>query len=223
VTLRFAEIYQGTPADSDTDADQTGQRVFDVTTEGQTVLDDYDVYAEAGDSLTAVDETYAVEVTDGTLNIGFNATGPDAADNAKISAIEVTKVDAGNTAPTIEPIQNQTVTEGESTAVDVNTSDADGDSVSLSLSGAPSFASLSDDDGGGHGTRRLAPGTGEVMLAEADCTRVGESVATVEVVVTDGSGTRLATARGTYKMGGDSADSAWSEGTPSVREDSDGE
>jgi len=69
----------------------------------------------------------------------------------------------------------------------------------------------------------LAPGTGEVMLAEADCTRVGESVATVEVVVTDGSGTRLTTARGTYKTGGDSADSAWSEGTPSVRDDSDGE
>jgi uncharacterized protein (TIGR00369 family) len=55
----------------------------------------------------------------------------------------------------------------------------------------------------------LAPGTGEVLLAEADCTRVGESVATVDVVVTDGGGERLATARGTYKTGGDSSDSAW--------------
>jgi uncharacterized protein (TIGR00369 family) len=55
----------------------------------------------------------------------------------------------------------------------------------------------------------LAPGTGDVMLGEADCTRVGESVATVDVVITDGDGQRLATARGTYKTGGDSSDSAW--------------
>jgi uncharacterized protein (TIGR00369 family) len=55
----------------------------------------------------------------------------------------------------------------------------------------------------------LAPGTGEVMLAEADCARVGESVATVDVVITDGEDRRLATARGTYKTGGDSSDSAW--------------
>jgi uncharacterized protein (TIGR00369 family) len=65
----------------------------------------------------------------------------------------------------------------------------------------------------------LAPGTGEVMLAEADCARVGESVATVDVVITDGDGERLATARGTYKTGGDSSDSAWSEGTPSIRDE----
>ncbi len=65
----------------------------------------------------------------------------------------------------------------------------------------------------------LAPGTGEVMLAEADCARVGESVATVDVVVTDGEGTRLATARGSYKTGGDSTDSAWSEGAPRIREE----
>lgn len=64
----------------------------------------------------------------------------------------------------------------------------------------------------------LAPGTGEVMLAEADCARVGESVATVDVVVTDGDGERLATARGTYKTGGDASDSAWSEGTPNIRD-----
>jgi Thioesterase superfamily. len=65
----------------------------------------------------------------------------------------------------------------------------------------------------------LAPGTGEVMLAEADCTRVGESVATVDVVIMDADGERLATARGTYKTGGDSSDSAWSEGTPSIRDE----
>jgi len=146
VTLQFAEIYQGTPPDTDTDADQTGQRVFDVTTEGQTVLDDYDIYAETGDSLTAIDETYTVEVTDGTLNVGFNATGDDAADNAKISAIKVAAIDdsGDNTAPAIDAIADQSVVSGENVNVSVSTSDDDGDSVSLSLSQSPEFVTLAD-------------------------------------------------------------------------------
>jgi hypothetical protein len=177
VTLKFAEIYQGAaPGDDDTDADQTGQRVFDVTTEGQEVLDNYDVYAEAGDSLTAVDETYTVEVTDGTLNIGFDATDPDNSDNAKISAITVVAVD---TAPTVDAISDQTVTEGETLDVSVSASDADsGDTPSLSLGSAPGFASITD-AGDGTGTVTLAPTAG----AAAD------SPYTVEVVADDGTTT----------------------------------
>ena len=182
VTLEFAEIYQGAaPGDDDTDADQTGQRLFDVTTEGQTVLDDYDVYAEAGDSLTAVDETYTIEVTDGTLDIGFNATGPDAADNAKISAIRVAEADTGgeNTPPTVDAISDQTVSEGDSAAVDVTASDADsGDTPGLSLGSAPGFVSITD-DGDGTGTITLAPTAGA-----AD-----DSPYTVEVVADDGTTT----------------------------------
>jgi hypothetical protein len=182
VTLQFAEIYQGAaPGDTDTDADQTGQRVFDVTTEGQEVLDNYDPYAEAGDSLTAVDETYTVEVTDGTLNVGFDATDDDNADNAKISAIKVVSVDDGgsNTAPAVDPISDQTVTEGETLDVSVTASDDDsGDTPSLSLGSAPGFAGISD-DGDGTGTVTLAPTVG----AAAD------SPYTVEVVADDGTTT----------------------------------
>ena len=198
VTLKFAEIYQGTPPDSDTDADQTGQRVFDVTTEGQTVLDDYDVYAETGDSLTAVDETYTVEVTDGTLNVGFDATGDDAADNAKISAIEVVEADTGgdNTAPTVDAISDQTVTEGETLDVSVTASDADsGDTPSLSLGSAPGFASITD-NGDGTGTITLEPSTDAAA----------NSPYTVEVVADDGTTTTTESFQVTVEPAGTGGD-----------------
>ena len=199
VTLKFAEIYQGAaPGDDDTDADQTGQRVFDVTTEGQTVLNNYDIYAEAGDSLTAVDETYTVEVTDGTLNVGFDATGDDAADNAKISAIKVVKTDSGgdNTPPTVDAIADQTVTEDETLDVSVSASDADsGDTPSLSLGSAPGFASITD-AGDGTGTITLAPTAG----AAAD------SPYTVEVVADDGTTTTTESFQVTVESAGTGGD-----------------
>jgi uncharacterized protein (TIGR00369 family) len=69
----------------------------------------------------------------------------------------------------------------------------------------------------------LKPATGGVMLAEADAVRIGESVATVDVTVTDGDDRTLATARGTYKTGGDATDSAWSEGEPRLSRDDEDE
>ena len=55
----------------------------------------------------------------------------------------------------------------------------------------------------------LAPATGGRLRAEAEVVRNGNNVATVEVDVTDGEGTDIATARGTYKSGGGTGDSAW--------------
>ena len=142
VTLHFAELYQGVANNGG-----EGDRVFDASIEGQTVLDDYDIIAEAGAPQTAITETFTAEVTDGELNIAFDAQGDDGVDNAKISAIEITPVEAPNTAPTIESIDDQTVVEGDSTTVPVTTSDVDGDSVSLSLSqSSPDFVSLSNGD-----------------------------------------------------------------------------
>jgi len=97
VTLRFAEIYQGVASndapDSDgpSDGSQENDRLFSVTVEGQEVLTDYDIYSEVG-PLTATDKTYTVEVTDGTLNVGFAATN----DNAKLSAISVESLEEGD-------------------------------------------------------------------------------------------------------------------------------
>lgn len=70
----------------------------------------------------------------------------------------------------------------------------------------------------------LAPGTGETMLATGEVVRFGESVATVDVTVTDEEDRRLATARGTYKTGGDPEGSAWSDEHDETRlSDADGE
>ncbi|WP_435195891.1 PaaI family thioesterase [Natronomonas sp. EA1] len=55
----------------------------------------------------------------------------------------------------------------------------------------------------------LAPATGEELHAVADVVRVGNSVATVDIEVTDGSGTAIATARGVYKTGGGEGDTPW--------------
>ena len=58
----------------------------------------------------------------------------------------------------------------------------------------------------------LAPATGEELHAEADVVRNGNSVATVDVVVTDGEGTHIAEARGVYKTGGGEEDTPWTKG-----------
>ncbi|WP_161631430.1 malectin domain-containing carbohydrate-binding protein [Candidatus Halobonum tyrrellensis] len=85
VDLSFAELYQGVATDGG-----AGARVFNVSVEGQQVLNDYDIYAETGGAHAAVTETVTVEVTDGELNAEFTTV----ADNAKVSAIEVSR--AGN-------------------------------------------------------------------------------------------------------------------------------
>jgi hypothetical protein len=75
VTLHFAEIYFNAP----------GQRVFDVSIEGQTVLQNFDIWAVAG-QFAAVQRTFVVTVTDGVLNI-VGTAGPNY--QAKFSAIQV--------------------------------------------------------------------------------------------------------------------------------------
>lgn len=50
---------------------EPGQRVFDVQAEGQMMLDDYDVRAQAGAAWSAVHGSFTIDVTDGTLNLDF--------------------------------------------------------------------------------------------------------------------------------------------------------
>ena len=74
VTLKFAEIY----------FTSVGQRVFNVSIEGKTVLSNLDIVAKVGPR-TAYDVTLPVTVSDGVLNINFSSV----VDNAKISGIKV--------------------------------------------------------------------------------------------------------------------------------------
>ena len=82
VDLRFAEIV----------AKKAGARVFTVSIEGQPVLSSLDVYAQAGRN-AALDQTFEVDVTDGHLDITFNA---QRGDQPFISAILVTEVPPGS-------------------------------------------------------------------------------------------------------------------------------
>ena len=80
VSLHFAEIYWGGPGGGG-----DGSRVFDVNIEGVDVATGYDVHAATGYG-AAVVRTFEADVTDTTVDIGFVTQ----ADNAKISALELT-------------------------------------------------------------------------------------------------------------------------------------
>lgn len=89
VTLHFVELFWGAPGSPDPGpAGGVGDRVFDVSLEGVVVLDDYDIFAEVG-ALSAVEKEFNITLDDTKLNIGFISS----VDNAKISAIEIEKVD----------------------------------------------------------------------------------------------------------------------------------
>lgn len=63
-----------------------GSRVFKVTAEGNTILNNLDIYQEAG-KFNAIEKTASVTVTDGILNLNFIPS----ADNAIVSGIAVVK------------------------------------------------------------------------------------------------------------------------------------
>ncbi len=81
--LRFAEMYWGAPNGGPGGA---GRRIFDVIVEGDTVLNNFDIFAASGGALRAVERAIqGVQVNDGTLNIKFKTEK----DFAAIGAIAV--------------------------------------------------------------------------------------------------------------------------------------
>ncbi|TGD76684.1 malectin domain-containing carbohydrate-binding protein [Hymenobacter wooponensis] len=80
LTFKLAEIYWTAPR----------VRQFDVLVEGQELLSNLDIYAEAKADLTALDLVRTVRVTDGELNLEFRTD----ADNAKLAALVVQSVAA---------------------------------------------------------------------------------------------------------------------------------
>ena len=75
ITLRFAEMV----------FNDTGRRVFDVRAEDEFILDNFDIYSQAGGKDIALEKTFTVGVNDGTLDLDFLAE----VNNAKISAVEI--------------------------------------------------------------------------------------------------------------------------------------
>jgi hypothetical protein len=88
---------------------RAGQRVFDVTAEGATKVDNLDVFAVAGKN-TAYTRSFDVAVTDGVLNLGFSASK----DDPMVSAIEVSSTTA--TTPTTTPTTAAPTTAAPTTA-----------------------------------------------------------------------------------------------------------
>ncbi len=78
VTLKFAELY----------VTGSGQRLFDVVLNGTTVEKAFDIYATAGAMNTAVDRTYSVTVTGGTITLDFNQ---GTVQFPKVDAIQITQ------------------------------------------------------------------------------------------------------------------------------------
>lgn len=85
VNLNFAENY----------FDAAGQRVFDVSAEGNLKLDNFDIYSATGGKNQQVKESFQVNVTDGVLNLDLNAS----VNYAKLSGIKILK-DGSTQVPT---------------------------------------------------------------------------------------------------------------------------
>jgi hypothetical protein len=82
VRLHFAEIFWT----------MTGQRVFNVTLDGQAVLSNFDIVAAAGGPLKAIVSEFTIPVpSNGQIDIGFTTV----VDNAKVSGIEILPAAAG--------------------------------------------------------------------------------------------------------------------------------
>lgn len=75
VRLKFAETY----------FDAAGKRIFNAVVNGQTVLANFDIFAEAGASMTACDRQFDVTVAGGGIDIQFSPV----LENPCISAIEI--------------------------------------------------------------------------------------------------------------------------------------
>jgi hypothetical protein len=76
VTLKFAELFTGITS--------AGGRLFNVAINGQAVLTNFDIFAEAGGRNVAIDRKFTAAVTNGKIQIDFTNTN---ANFAKVDAI----------------------------------------------------------------------------------------------------------------------------------------
>ncbi|RYD63501.1 MAG: hypothetical protein EOP83_12015, partial [Verrucomicrobiaceae bacterium] len=90
VRLHFAEVWTGATA--------AGVRVFDVSAEGSVVLNDFDIFAEAGLN-TALVKTFPVVVSDASLTLDFAVV----VQNPQVCGIEVYPVLSSGAGDTIAP------------------------------------------------------------------------------------------------------------------------
>src|SRR5580704_5651727 len=111
VTLLFAEIYWTS----------AGKRVFNVSVEGQPVIQGLDIYATVGAN-TALVRSVPATVANKVLKIAFTST----VDYAKVSAIQITSSTGVNQAPVVGAGSDQTITLPASSVTLTGTATDDG-------------------------------------------------------------------------------------------------
>ncbi|MEZ6130700.1 MAG: putative Ig domain-containing protein [Planctomycetaceae bacterium] len=120
VDLLFAETWWR--------AFKPGVRVFDVAIDGEQVLNDFDIAAEAG-AVRALVKTFTV-TGDGNLDIDLSAVK----NNPAISGVMVTRVgETTNRPPVLSNIANQTATTSTLVQFDAMATDPDNDALTYSL------------------------------------------------------------------------------------------
>lgn len=103
VRLYFANGYGGTSG--------VGQRVFDVAVEGSTVLDDYDIVADAGGDSRGTMRAFDV-TSDGTVDVDFSHV----AENPLVSAIELVRTDVTPVDTTTDDVYRTALTTSGATS-----------------------------------------------------------------------------------------------------------
>ncbi len=186
IRLHFAEIYFGATGGG---VGGNGQRIFDVTLEGDLVLNNYDINAEVGPQTPTVKE-YRVSVTDGKVDLFLDASpGVGGVNQPKLSALEILSVGpVENVAPTAVA-QATPLTGVSPLTVDLNgssSSDPDGSIVSYDWAWNGSSAT------GATPEATFQTGTYAVTLTVTDNGGLTDTdVVTIEVtapVDTDGDG-----------------------------------
>ncbi|WP_160148080.1 malectin domain-containing carbohydrate-binding protein [Rubripirellula obstinata] len=136
VRLFFAETFTGTQS--------IGARIFDVSIEGQTVLDDYDVYADVG-GYTGVMKSFIVS-SDSVLNIDFGHVKQSPA----VKGIEVISLPSPPNTLLVSPTElafgNVTSGSSQTASVTLTNGGASGDPSitisSINTSGAAVFSTM---------------------------------------------------------------------------------
>ncbi|MEB3210097.1 MAG: malectin domain-containing carbohydrate-binding protein [Leptolyngbyaceae bacterium] len=163
----------------------SGQRLFDVTIEGNTVLDDFDPFNTAdvladqvadqvGGNNTFV-QSFDVDVSDGQLSINFI----DGVNNPHVAAVEII---SNASPPTFTSASSIAVDENQTFVLDVNSTDdvdQEGSGLTYSVTGGADQAAFSINSSTGALSFQSAPDF------EAPIDSDGDNVYDVEVSVTD--------------------------------------
>jgi hypothetical protein len=156
--LKFAELYYT----------KAGQRVFNVSINGQQVLTNFDIVAAAGAAVTAIDEAFPITVTNGQIAIQFSQV----VNSPVVNAIEITGVTNGPSVQITSPVSGATVSGSITVAASVTQGSAPITGVQFTLDGA----------------NLGAPVTSPPYQVTWDTTKVANGSHTLAATVSDSSG-----------------------------------